>query len=73
MCDDVFAEFACAARHAERGEERTRLKHIARCQRAIHSETGQACADRDNAHVAQEDEPEKDCPECRGETPPETP
>jgi predicted nucleic acid-binding Zn ribbon protein len=31
------------------------------------------CGNRDNVHIFQEDDPDDDCPECKGETPPETP
>ena len=73
MCEDAFAEFACADLHEQRGERRTRFKHIMRCQEAINSETGAACMNRTEAHDMQDDEPDKDCSECRRETPPETP
>ncbi|KAF2245218.1 hypothetical protein BU26DRAFT_522317 [Trematosphaeria pertusa] len=74
MCQNVYAEFRCADTHEQRGEDRTRLKHIARCDTALNSPTGQSCLDpRDNVHIVQEDEPDINCPECRGETPPETP
>jgi hypothetical protein len=72
MCDDAVAVFACADRHEERGEERERLKHIMKCQTARDSETGATCTVRDRAHDWQDDDTQ-DCPECRGETPPETP
>jgi hypothetical protein len=73
MCEDAVGVFACADRHEERGEERERLKHINRCQTAIDSESGMACADRGRSHDWQDDDDTQDCPECRGETPPQTP
>lgn len=73
MCDDAVAEYACADHHEARGEDRTRLKEIHKCLAAQNSTTGVACAARGRSHDWQDDEPDKDCPECRGETPPETP
>ena len=73
MCEDAVAEFKCADRHEERGEDRERLKEIKRCKDSRESETGAACAVRGKAHDWQDDDPDRDCPECRGETPPETP
>ena len=74
MCDDGVAEYACADRHEARGEDRTRLKEIKRCQ--VAQTAGGACApaQRGRAHDWQDDDPNnRECPECRGETPPETP
>ena len=73
MCDDAFAEYKCADMHEQRGEQRIRLSHIMRCAQASNSESGAACAVRTEAHDTQDDDPNKDCPECRGETPPATP
>jgi hypothetical protein len=72
MCDKVYAEFACADKHEARGEDRSRLKHIQKC---VASRGGATC--NDNAmeliHDTNQDNPDEACPECRGETPPETP
>jgi hypothetical protein len=73
MCEDAVAEFACATRHEARGEDRARLKNINRCLAAQNSPTGMACAVRGRAHDWQDDDANQVCPECRGETPPETP
>jgi hypothetical protein len=75
MCYDVVAEFKCADKHEQAGEDRLRFKHIARCTTASQSPTGISCppALRDREHVLQEDDPEENCSECKGETPPETP
>jgi hypothetical protein len=75
MCYDVVAEFRCADRHEQAGEDRRRLKHIVRCGTALQTTTGATCPPplRTTEHVLQEDEPEQDCPECKRETPPETP
>jgi hypothetical protein len=73
MCDDVVAQFQCAERHEARGEDPLRFKHHVRCLPVVCS-GGQLCPHpRDRVHVLQEDEPDMDCAECRGETPPETP
>ncbi|KAF2179328.1 hypothetical protein K469DRAFT_716329 [Zopfia rhizophila CBS 207.26] len=73
MCQNVRARFACSTWHASLGDEATRIKHIAQCRTAI--ARGQSCPEnqRTHNHVLQEDEPDQNCPECRGETPPETP
>jgi hypothetical protein len=34
MCDDNYAEYSCADKHEERGEERARVHHVAICQAA---------------------------------------
>lgn len=70
MCDDAVAEFACADTHHSRGEDRARLKEIKRC---LAQQNGPCCTNRGRAHDWQDDDPSQDCPECRGETPPETP
>lgn len=72
MCQRVRAVFQCSGRHENRGEERTRVKHFARCTAAILS--GQLCppANQEDVHVVQEDEPDENCPECKGEIPPES-
>lgn len=72
MCDDVVARFKCAPKHEERGEDPLRLKYIARCTTARQNGLPN-CRDRDRAHDAGDDMPDEDCPECKGETPPETP
>jgi len=71
MCQNVRAVFRCAERYDQRGEHIDRLKHIARCDQA--RETNHMCEEREEVHILQEDEPDDDCPECKGETPPETP
>ena|SRR6266487_2552746 len=43
MCDDAVAEFACADRHAARGEDRERLKEIKRCLASQNSASGACC------------------------------
>jgi RNA polymerase subunit RPABC4/transcription elongation factor Spt4 len=72
MCDDGLAEYACADRHEARGEDRARLKEIKRCLN-VQNNNLPVCAVRDRAHDWQDDDDTQDCPECRGETPPETP
>ena len=73
MCEDALAVYACADVHEGRGEDRERVKHINRCQTAIRSETGAACFNRGRSHDWQDDDENQNCPECRGETPPQTP
>lgn len=73
MCDDGVAEYACADRHEARGEDRTRMKEIKRCLAAQHARVSCPPAQRGRAHDWQDDDPDEDCPECRGETPPESP
>jgi len=72
MCDKVYAEFACADYHEARQEARERLKHIDKC---FASRGGPTCNENamDSVIDRGEDEPDMECPECRGETPPETP
>ena len=74
MCDDVVARFRCAAIHEARGEDPLRFKHHVRCRPVVTS-SGALCppAYRERAHILQEDDDSQDCPECRAETPPETP
>lgn len=72
MCDDGVAEFACAGRHRARGEDRTRLKKFKKCLYVQNNDLP-ACAVRDRSHDWQDDDLTQDCPECRGETLPETP
>ncbi len=73
MFDDNYAEYSCADKHEERGEERARIHHVALCQTA--QDNGQTCDanERGRAHDWQDDDDTQECPECRGETPPETP
>jgi len=75
MCDDVNAIFRCTPRHTNLVYNPKGLvfKHIARCQRAMDTNTTCPPFQRQVSHVMQEDEPDRDCPACRGETPPETP
>ncbi|KAH9222680.1 hypothetical protein DL95DRAFT_380396 [Leptodontidium sp. 2 PMI_412] len=73
MCDDGVAEFACTDRHEARGEDRARLKEIKRCLAGEHAGVSCSPNQRGRAHDWQDDGPDQDCPECRGETPPETP
>jgi hypothetical protein len=76
MCQNIYARFRCSDMHNEiEGNDGLKLKHIARCDIARQSPTGAACppAQREDVHIMQEDKPEENCPECRGETPSETP
>jgi hypothetical protein len=59
--------------HEARGEERPRVKHIARCATAIAA--GGTChvTQHEEVHILEEDEPDELCQQCKGETPPETP
>ena len=74
MCYDVVAEFKCADKHEQAGEDRLRFKHIARCTTALQSPTGISCplALRDREHVLQEDDPKENYSKYKGETPLET-
>jgi hypothetical protein len=73
MCELTYTDFSCAADHAARGEDTDRLKHITRCPQAV--ARGDTChrdqMTRNTDHS--ENETWKMCPECRGETPPESP
>lgn len=78
MCSDIVCRWKCSPRHRERedgwGRNRDlKLKYIAKCFAA--SQNGQpACPPpREVVHEIGEDDEEEVCPECRGETPPETP
>ncbi|PHH53155.1 hypothetical protein CFIMG_000762RA [Ceratocystis fimbriata CBS 114723] len=53
------------------GEGQNRFKHIVRCDLAQENEM--ICAVREDVHILQEDDFDQYCPECRGETPPESP
>jgi hypothetical protein len=73
-CQDVNAVFRCSDSHKSADNpEGLVLKHIARCSICVTSGTTCPPGQREIAHVLQEDEPEKDCPTCKGVTPPETP
>jgi hypothetical protein len=73
MCDDNYAKYSCADKHEKRGEERARVRDVRLCRNA--QDTGQTCdaSNRGRAHDWQDDDDSQECPECRGETPPETP
>jgi len=77
MCSNVVARFRCRDRHQQRGDgwgqnSDMKLKYIAKCTQARQNGLP-ACAQRDTIHIASEDENDMDCPECKGDTPPETP
>jgi hypothetical protein len=77
MCFNVVARFRCANTHQQRGDgwgqhADMKMKYIAKCTQArVYRRP--TCTQRDTIHVAGEDESDIDCPECRGDTPPETP
>ncbi|KAK0642900.1 hypothetical protein B0T16DRAFT_459103 [Cercophora newfieldiana] len=68
MCQKIYALFRCADFHAERSESRDRFKHIKDCATF---ESGLYCEEWRRVHAPDEDEIDKDCPECRGERPQE--
>lgn len=69
MCDDNYAEYTCADKHEERGEERARVFEVRTCQPA--RDNGQTCdaANRGRANDPADDDDSQECPEFRGETP----
>ena len=69
MCEDIYAKFKCHEKHEEAGEDGTKKKHILKCVQG----TQATCAVRTSVHDTSEDDLENECPECKGETPPETP
>lgn len=72
MCEDIYARFRCAQKHEEEGGDGTKKKHILQC--ALAQQIQVSCPEpRDQVHDTSEDDPEEDCPECKGDTPPETP
>lgn len=73
MCQKVRAEFKCSDMHEDMGEERTRLKHFARCDMAMAINIVCPPAQQEDVHILQEDQPDELCPECKRETPPESP
>jgi len=75
MCDEVNAIFRCADTHKDpnNNPEGLAFKHYVSCDTARQAQILCPRDQRQISHVVQEDEPEKDCPACRGETPPETP
>ena len=74
MCYNIIAEFKCANKHKQAGEDRLRFKYIARCTTTVQSPIGISCppALRDCKYVLQEDNSEDNCFKYKGETPPET-
>ncbi|KXS98406.1 hypothetical protein AC579_1384 [Pseudocercospora musae] len=73
MCTNVYAEFKCKDKHENNDEDPLRIKYIAMCTTARNANPRVICRQRDNEHVVDEDDSEEDCPECKGDTPPETP
>lgn len=73
MCEDVVARFRCAPIHEARGEDPLRFKHHVQCSPVVAARGATCPPPRDRVHILQEDEDDLVCPECRGETPPETP
>jgi hypothetical protein len=74
MCQRVYAIFGkCQEKHEQNGEDALKMKHVARCGDAIRD--GTTCPQHtwEDVHVLQEDEPNEECPECKGQTPPQTP
>ena len=72
MCDKVYAEFACANLHQSRGEDRARFSHIEKCWPAHQRGTG-TCTPLQEVTDPNQNDPDRNCPACRGDTPPETP
>ena len=76
-CSDVVVRFRCAGIHRRRRDGRgqnsdMKLKYIAKCTQARGNRLP-TCVQRDTIHVTDEDEDDIDCPECRSDTPPQTP
>ncbi|KAI0837474.1 hypothetical protein F5Y06DRAFT_270510 [Hypoxylon sp. FL0890] len=71
MCDNIYALFSCADEHEAKGESRTRLKRIKTCH--LFNVNNETCTDRDDIHMISENETWHECPECRGEIPPQSP
>jgi hypothetical protein len=72
MCDKVYVEFACADWHESRGEDRARVSHTEKCFPA-HQRGEGTCVPQGEVVDTNQNDPDQNCPECRGETPPETP
>ena len=73
-CQAVYAVFRCCDSHkTDDNPEGLIFKHIARCQTCVNNGTICPRNQQEVAHIIQEDDEDKDCPVCRGETPPETP
>jgi len=71
MCQNNLARFRCAPTHAARQDgwgpnSDLKLKYIAKCGQA--RQNGLTCANRGTGHDLNDDEPNEDCPECKGET-----
>lgn len=77
MCSNAVSRFRCAPVHAVRLDGwRTlfdlKLSHIAKCDFARNNSLP-TCVNRNTIEIINQDDSGKDCPECRGETPLETP
>jgi hypothetical protein len=70
MCDKVYGYFECADKHRARGENAERLSHIQKCATAGR---GPVCVPLGEIIDTNLDGTDRECPECRGETPPESP
>lgn len=75
MRSNAYAYFSCRAKHESRDEDDLRLKYIAMCTVARNRDPRVVCgpAARDNQHDTGDGEEDEECPECKGDTPPETP
>jgi len=73
MCTNVYAYFKCRDEHEQRQEDGRRFKYLAMCDIARNDNPRIMCLQRVDEHVLNEDDTEEDCPECKGETPPQSP
>jgi hypothetical protein len=73
MWDKVYVEFACADLHQSRGEDRSRFSRIEKCYQAHQAGRGTCNPPLQEVIDPNQNDPDQNCPEGRGETPPETP
>ena len=74
MCDNIVARFRDANKHKQAREGRLRFKYIVKYRTVLQSPTSAIYPPtlKSHKHVLQKVKPKKNCPECKGETPPKT-
>lgn len=73
MCENIHAYFRCRRIHEQRGEDGLRLVEIRTCGIARQRRVTCDENNREDVHETGSDDPEDNCPACKGETPPTTP
>lgn len=73
MCESTYAYFRCRQKHEQAGEDGLRLMEIRTCAIARQARVTCDLANREDVHETASDDPDEDCAECKGDTPPTTP